>query len=68
MSEPDYKAFYDVMMYAAQGWEDLSEEWSGSSESDTLHTVVKAIATASEVYVPNGPIAHLASPVRKEEA
>ena len=68
MPEPDYKAFYDVMMLAAQTWENLAEEWRGSSESGTLHTVVKAIATASEVYVPNGPIAHLASPVRKDEA
>ena len=64
MSEPDYKAFYDAMMRVAQDWEDLSEEWSGSNEGDALHTVVKAIASVSEVYVPNGPIAHLS---RKDE-
>ena len=65
MSEPDYKAFYDAMMRVAQGWEGLSEDWSGSNEGDVLHTVVKAVASVSEVYVPNGPIAHLA---RKDEA
>ena len=68
MPEPDYKEFYDVMMLAAQTWENLAEEWSGSSESGTLHTVVKTIATVSELCAPNGPIAHLAWPARKDEA
>ena len=65
MGKRNYKEFYDAMMRVVQDWEDLAEDWSGSNEGYALHTVVKAIATVSEVYVPNGPIAHLA---RKDEA
>ena len=65
MSEPDYKAFYDVMMFVVQDWEDLSDEWRGSNEGRALHKVVKTIAALGEVYVTNGTLAHLA---RKDEA
>ena len=68
MSEPDYKEFYDVMMHVVQDWENLSEEWSGSSGGNAIRTVVKTIATVSELCAPNGPIAHLAWPARKDEA
>lgn len=68
MSEPDYKEFYDVMMLVVQDWENLSEEWSGSSGGCARHNVLKTIATVSEICVPNGPIAHLAWPARKDEA
>ena len=68
MSEPDYKEFYDAMMRVVQDWENLSEECSGSSGGCALHNVLKTIATVSEICAPNGPIAHLASTVRKDEA
>lgn len=68
MSEPDYKGFYVAMMRVVQDLENLSEEWSGSSEGCALHNVLKTIATVSEICAPNGPIAHLAWPTRKDEA
>ena len=68
MPEPDYKEFYDVMMRVVQDCENLSEELSGSSGGCALHNVLKTIATASEICAPNGPIAHLAWPARKDEA
>ena len=60
MTEPDYKAFYDAMVRVVQDWEGLAEDWSGSIEGYALDTVVKAIASVSEGYAPNGPLAHLA--------
>lgn len=65
MSEPDYKKFYDVMMRLAQDWEDLAVAWGDSSGGYALRAVVGAIASVSETYTPNAPIANLIHLVRE---